>query len=64
VSATARRDAGALDALAAAQAASGAFTAAVSTVQEALGATGDPALAAELRARLELYRAGRPYVAP
>jgi hypothetical protein len=33
-------------------------------VQEALGATGDPARAAELRARLELYRAGRPYVAP
>jgi hypothetical protein len=55
-----------LDALAAAYAAAGRFDDAVRTASEAqaLAAGRDPALAAGLRARLELYRARRPYVAP
>jgi len=55
-----------LDALAAAYAAAGRFDDAVRTASEAhaLAARRDPALAAELRARLALYRTRRPYVAP
>jgi tetratricopeptide (TPR) repeat protein len=55
-----------LDALAAAYAAAGRFDDAVRTASEAraLAASRDPALAAELRARLELYRARRAYVSP
>jgi tetratricopeptide (TPR) repeat protein len=56
-----------LDALAAAQAASGQFDRAVATVQAALALAvgpGSAGLQRELQARLELYRGRRPYVAP
>ena len=57
--------AAALDALAAAYAAAGRFDAAAATAREAarLAARGDPALAAAVQARLELYLTARPYVA-
>lgn len=54
-----------LDTLAAAQAAAGRFGAAVATAESALAvaeAEGSAPLAAELRARLTLYRAGAPFV--
>jgi tetratricopeptide (TPR) repeat protein len=56
-----------LDTLAAAQAAAGRFDAAVATAELAAAradAAGRSALAREIRARLALYRAGRPYVDP
>jgi tetratricopeptide (TPR) repeat protein len=54
-----------LDTLAAAQAAAGRFPAAAATAERAVAlaeAAGDPALAADLRSRLALYRAGAPFV--
>jgi hypothetical protein len=61
VDATGRKDAAALDALAAAQAACSEFDAASRVAGEALAlATGEQAAA--IRERLALYRAGRPYV--
>jgi tetratricopeptide (TPR) repeat protein/mono/diheme cytochrome c family protein len=63
VEATGRKDAAALDALAAAHAASGDFDAAVHVAGEALAlATGE--LAASIRERQALYKARRPYVLP
>ncbi len=50
-----------LDALAAAYASAGQFDKAVTAMERAVAVAGDPQLAARLRARLELYRAGRPY---
>lgn len=53
-----------LDALAAAQAENGAFAEAAHTEERALAAIppgGDATVAPQLRGRLELYRAGRPY---
>jgi tetratricopeptide (TPR) repeat protein len=61
VEATLRRDAGALDVLAAAYAAEGDFDAAVRVADEAL-ALADGAVAGAIRARLALYRAGLPFV--
>jgi tetratricopeptide (TPR) repeat protein len=63
VDATGRRDAPALDALAAAQAAGGDFDAAVRTAGEALALAGGEDAEA-IRERLALYRAGRPFVLP
>ncbi len=61
---TGRRSAGALDVLAAAYASAGQFDKAVATADAAL-ALGPPALgAAAIRARQELYRAGKPYRRP
>jgi tetratricopeptide (TPR) repeat protein len=63
VEATGRRDAAALDALAAAYAAGGEFDAAEKAAGEALAlAAGEQA--AEIRQRLALYRARRPFVLP
>jgi tetratricopeptide (TPR) repeat protein len=61
---TGRRDAGTLDALAAAYAAAGLFDRALESAQTALHL--DPAgpIAAAIRAREELYRAHRPYREP
>jgi len=61
VAATRRRDVGALDALAAAYAATGRFADAVATAQAGAAlaaALGMPAIAAQFRDRLELYRKG------
>jgi Flp pilus assembly protein TadD len=57
---TARRDAGALDALAAAQASAGDFARAVQTADAALALK--PANAAEIAARRSLYQQQRPFV--
>jgi Flp pilus assembly protein TadD len=59
---TGRRDASILDALAASYAAAGRFTEATRTAEEAeaLAAQSAPQLAADIRARLERYRAGQP----
>jgi len=56
-----------LDTLAAAYAAAGRFDAAIGAAERAdalAAARGDEALRGELRERLNLYRAGRPFVAP
>lgn len=60
------RNPSSLDALAAAYAAAGRFDEATRTAEaaEALAVTTSPALAAEIKARLNLYRAGRPLVNP
>jgi hypothetical protein len=54
-----------LDALAASYAAAGRFTEATRTAEEAeaLAARSAPQLAADIRARLDRYRAGQPIVA-
>ena len=59
-----RRDASILDALAAAYAAAGRFAEATRTAEtaEALAADSAPDLAAQIRAHLNLYRAGQPLV--
>ena len=59
---TGRRDAQVLDVLAAAYAAAGRFAEASSTAEaaETLAAGSAPDLAAQIRARLDLYRAGQP----
>jgi len=65
--ATRRADSGVLDTLAAALAANGDFSKAAATLEEALALEqrhGQSAQVPELRQRLELYRAGQPYVAP
>src|SRR5206468_9334034 len=67
VAKTADQDATALDVLAAALAANGHFDRAVSTAERmliALGSNADPRTVAAARARLGLYRSGKPYVAP
>ncbi len=67
VALTQRGDAAALDTLAAALAGAGRFAEAVSTSAAALAAAAAPEqapLAQEIRARLELYRKGRPYRDP
>ncbi len=54
-----------LDNLAAAQAAGGDFTAAAATAQQALHlatATGEPALAADIRRHLHAYHQGRAWI--
>jgi tetratricopeptide (TPR) repeat protein len=54
-----------LDTLAAAYAASGRYSQAIETAQKAVPAAegiGDKKLAKEIRERLNLYRAGRPYI--
>jgi tetratricopeptide (TPR) repeat protein/cytochrome c553 len=61
---TSRRDANALDVLAAASAAAGDFDRAVAIVQEALALDPPPQVAAAIRARLELYKQRRPYISP
>jgi tetratricopeptide (TPR) repeat protein len=55
-----------LDTLAAAYAASGQFLKAVETAEKAvqLAKTGDKNLAGEIQKRLQLYKAGQPYVEP
>ena len=56
-----------LDTLAAALAANGHYADAISTLERTIalcGEVGMPGLVPELRARLDLYRAGQPYVAP
>jgi Flp pilus assembly protein TadD len=60
-----RRDPSILDALAASYAAAGRFTDATSTAEEAeaLAARSAPQLAADIRARLDRYRAGQPIAA-
>ncbi len=61
---TGSEDAAVLDTLAAAQAAAGRFAEAVRSAERALAhaeANGDATLAREVAARLERYRAGRPY---
>jgi Flp pilus assembly protein TadD len=58
---TERRDASALDALAAAYAAAGQFDRAVATVEEALNLTPSGPSAAGMVGRRELYRQGQPY---
>jgi len=58
---TARRDASALDVLATAYAAASQFERAVDTEQTALTLNPDPALAAAIQHRLELYRRRQPY---
>jgi tetratricopeptide (TPR) repeat protein len=60
-----RRDASILDALAAAYAAAGRFADATRTAEEAeaLALRSSPQLAADIKARLSLYRAGQPLVA-
>jgi tetratricopeptide (TPR) repeat protein len=63
VEATARRDPACLEALAAAHAELGDFERAVSRQTEALSLV-PAARAADLRARLQLYRSGRPYRKP
>jgi tetratricopeptide (TPR) repeat protein len=64
VSLTARGDANALDVLAAAQAASGHFDAALETAAAALALSPPDALAGAIRQRQELFRQKRPYVTP
>ena len=61
---TGRRDASALDVLAAAYAASGQFDRAVEACELALSMRPDAALAAAIRAREDLYRQRRPYRSP
>jgi tetratricopeptide (TPR) repeat protein len=61
---TGRRDASALDILAAAYAAAGQFDRAVAVSEAALGMKPDAALAAAIRRRQELYRQHKPYVSP
>jgi tetratricopeptide (TPR) repeat protein len=61
---TRRRDASALDALAAACAAAGQFERAVRTAQAALELGPGAELAAAIRRRQELYRQNQPYVSP
>jgi len=59
------RDPGALDVLAAAQAANGQYDRAAATAEQmitALGPTADPRLIAAARDRLALYRSGKAYV--
>ncbi len=65
--ATARADPTLLDTLAAAYAATGRFDAALATAgqaEELAAERGDLALAEAIRARIALYRAGRPYLNP
>jgi len=67
VALTGRESAAALDALAAAYAATGRFDAAVQTGTAAVGrvdATRDAALAADMRARIDLYRRRLAFVVP
>jgi len=57
-------DAKALDALAAALAASGRFSDAAATAEKAMRmakTTGQSTLAREIKKRLELYKSGKPY---
>jgi tetratricopeptide (TPR) repeat protein len=64
---TGRRDAVALDTLAAAYASAGRFDDAARTAEEALAranAAGAGAYARDIAARRDLYRQGRPYIAP
>src|SRR5438067_2764421 len=56
-----RRDASALDVLAAAYASAGSFDRAIALCEQALTMQPDAALAAAIRARLALYREHRPY---
>lgn len=63
-SATRRRDAHALDALAIAYAASGRFEEAVSTATEALALAPGPTVTEGIRSRLALYRQKRAFVLP
>ena len=56
-----RRDASALDVLAAAYASAGSFDRAIALCEQALTMQPDTALAAAIRARLALYREHRPY---
>ena len=58
---TGRKDAGALDTLAAAYAAAGRFDEAIRTAQSAIELAADAELAADIRTRLELYKAGQPF---
>jgi tetratricopeptide (TPR) repeat protein len=61
---TGNRLAACLDTLAAAYAAAGRFSEAIATAQKAIElarSAGQPELASEIEARLQLYRAGRPY---
>jgi tetratricopeptide (TPR) repeat protein len=60
VALTERRDSGALDALAAALAAARDFTRAIATANAALALK--PANVSDIRARLELYQQGKPYL--
>ena len=64
VNLTGRRDASALDILAAAYAAADQFDLAVATCEAALVMNPDAALAGAIRAREELYRQRRPYRSP
>ncbi len=64
VNLTGRRDARVLDVLAAAQAASGRFDAAIETTAAALALGPPESLAAAIRQRQQLYRQGRAYVTP
>jgi tetratricopeptide (TPR) repeat protein len=59
-----RKRATALDILAAAQAASGQYTLAVATCDEALALNPDASLADAIRQRRALYQQGRPYILP
>jgi tetratricopeptide (TPR) repeat protein len=59
---TGRRDASALDVLAAAYAASGDFGRAIAAADEALALTPPPQIAAGIRTRRDLYRQGKPYI--
>ena len=62
VTATNREQPRVLDTLAAAQAATGDYAAAVKTIEEARAqATADPSLARELESRKRLYQASKPY---
>jgi len=61
---TGRQDASALDILAAAYAAAGQFDRAVAACETALTMKPDPALAAAIRRRQELYRQHKTYVSP
>jgi hypothetical protein len=64
---TSRRDISALDALAAAYASAGRYEDAVATARAAIDlavAAGLPAVVMQLRQRLDLYQAGRPYRVP
>ena len=58
---TGRRDASAMDVLAAAYAAAGQFDRAIDASEAALELKPDPALASAIRGRLELYRQRKPY---
>src|SRR5437764_1213172 len=61
---TGRQDASAMDVLAAAYAEAGQFDRAIAAAQLALTMKPDPALAAAIRGRLELYRQHQPYRSP